>query len=78
MSSLFNFLLICLPIGFFIALFVGIVKKNKRLWITSLIFLIITVLSEIALLGFNAPTKTKTTTTTNNNKTQTTINKKTL
>ena len=61
MSSLFNFLLICLPIGFFIALFVGIVKKNKRLWLTSLIFLIIIVLSEIALLGFNAPTKTTTT-----------------
>ena len=64
MSSLFNFFMICLPIGFFIALFVGIVKKNKRLWITSLIFLIIIVLSEIALLGFNAPTKTTTITTT--------------
>ena len=67
MNNFFFILLICLPIVFFIALFVGIVKKNKRLWITSLIFLIIIVLSEIALLGFNAPTKTITTTTKSNN-----------
>jgi ABC-type arginine/histidine transport system permease subunit len=72
MSFLFNFLVICLPIGFFIALFVGIVKKNKRLWITSLIFLIITILLEIPLLTFNAKT-TKTTPTTITTKSNNTI-----
>lgn len=67
--SLYIILLLCLPIVFFIALFVGIVKKNKKLWITSLIFLIISVLLEIVLFTFNL-----TTTTTTNNKTQTNIN----
>lgn len=35
------FILLCL-------MFVGIVKKNKRLWITSLIFFIVITLAEIA------------------------------
>jgi ABC-type multidrug transport system permease subunit len=39
-------ILLCLPIIFLVALFVGIVKKNKRLWITSLIFLVIITLAE--------------------------------
>ena len=63
MQNLYMILLLCLPIFFFIALFVGIVKKNKRLWITSLIFLIITVLAEIAFFTVKEG-KTKTTTTT--------------
>ena len=45
--------LICLPIIFLVALFIGIVKKNKRLWITSLIFLIVIIFAECALLTFN-------------------------
>lgn len=32
---------LCLPIVFLITLFIGIVKKNRRLWITSLIFLVV-------------------------------------
>ena len=41
-------ILICLPIVFLVALFIGIVKKNKRLWVTSLIFFIIITLVECA------------------------------
>jgi len=52
-------LLLCLSIAFFIALFVGIVKKYKRLWITSLIFLITTVLLFVVLLTFNMPVTVK-------------------
>lgn len=33
--------LLCLPVVFLITMFIGIVKKNKRLWITSLIFLFV-------------------------------------
>jgi len=36
------FILLCL-------MFIGIVKKNKKLWITSLIFLIIITIAEIAI-----------------------------
>ena|GEM_PF-2268802 len=68
--SIIIILLLCLPIVFFITLFVGIVKKNKKLWITSLIFLIISVLLDIVLFTFS-PTSNKHITTTNN-KTQTT------
>jgi len=57
--SLFLILPLSLLIVFFIALFVGIVKKNKRLWITSLIFLIITVLLFVVLLTFNTPVTVK-------------------
>lgn len=39
--------LLCLPIVFLVALFIGFVKKNKRLWITSLIFFIAISLAEI-------------------------------
>jgi len=37
-----------LPIALLVSLFIGIVKKNKRLWITSLIFFIVIVLFEFA------------------------------
>ncbi len=43
-----TFIILCLPIVFFIGLYIGIAKKNKRLWITSLIFLVITILAECA------------------------------
>ena len=43
-----TFILLCLPIVFLVALFIGIVKKNKRLWITSLIFFVIITLAECA------------------------------
>ncbi len=35
-----------LPLTFFILFFIGIVTKKKRLWVTSLIFLIIIVIAE--------------------------------
>jgi len=37
-----------IPLTFFILFFIGIVKKKKRLWVTSLIFFIIITLAEIA------------------------------
>ncbi len=39
---------LCLPVFFLIMLFFGIVKKNKRLWMTSLIFLIVISVAEFA------------------------------
>ena len=53
LGNLLMILLLCLPIVFFIALIVGIVKKNKRLWIISLIFLIISLFLDFALNTFN-------------------------
>jgi len=50
-------ILICLPIIFLIALFIGIVKKNKRLWITSLVFLVVIILAESVLFTFNTPVR---------------------
>jgi len=47
-------LAIGLPAFFLIMLFIGIVKKNNRLWITSLIFFLVIILAEIA---FNTPVK---------------------
>lgn len=41
-------IMFCLPIVFLVILFIGIIKKNKRLWITSLIFLIVIILVECA------------------------------
>ena len=46
--NLLGILQICLPIFFLIMFFFGIVKKNKRLWITSLIFLVVITLAELA------------------------------
>ena len=75
-GNLLMILLLCLPIVFFITLIVGIVKNNKKLWIISLIFLIISVFLDIALNTFNPKPKHITTTTSNfNNKTQTTTTK---
>lgn len=37
-----------LPLTFFILFFIGIVKKKKRLWVTSLIFFIVIVIAEVA------------------------------
>lgn len=48
MELLIAIILICLPIALLVALFIGIVKKNKRLWITSLIFFIVITLAECA------------------------------
>ena len=46
--ELFTTILLCLPIVFIVTLFIGIVKKNKRLWIISLIFFVIITLAECA------------------------------
>ena len=42
-------ILLSISIIFLCLLFVGIVKKNKRLWITSLIFFIVITLVEVTL-----------------------------
>jgi len=42
-------ILIWLPILFLVTFFIGIVKKNKRLWITSLIFFVVITLAECVL-----------------------------
>jgi len=69
LGNLFIILLLCLPIVFLIALIVGIVKKNKRLWIISLIFLIITLFLNLTINTFNPkPVIKQTTTITSNNK----------
>ena len=60
-------LLLCLPIVFIITLIVGIVKNNKKLWVISLIFLIISVFLDIALNTFNPKTTNKHITTQSNN-----------
>lgn len=58
-----SFFLIALPVIFLVALFIGIVKKNKRLWLTSLIFLLVILFAEGILLTLNT-TFSQTTTTT--------------
>jgi len=50
MDLLAIFIFICLPITLLVTLFIGIVKKNKRLWITSLIFFIVFILLEFLFL----------------------------
>lgn len=58
-----SFFLIALPVIFLVALFIGIVKKNKRLWLTSLIFLLVIMFAEGILLTLNTTfRKTNTTT----------------
>ncbi len=49
---------LCLPIVLLVTLFIGIVKKNKRLWITSLIFFIIISLAEISYFTCTSKNKT--------------------
>jgi len=70
-GNLLMILLLCLPIVFIITLIVGIVKNNKKLWIISLIFLIISVFLDIALNTFNPKPINQhiTTTTTKSNNT---------
>ncbi|MCE4565732.1 hypothetical protein INQ51_15535 [Maribellus sp. CM-23] len=46
--NLLLIVLLLVPIVFLVALFIGIVKKNKRLRITSLIFFVIVSLAELA------------------------------
>jgi len=58
-----SFFLIALPVIFLVALFIGIVKKNKRLWLTSLIFLLVILFAEGVLLTFNTPVRKTNTTT---------------
>lgn len=48
MTLIFS-ILILVPLLFLLAFFVGIVKNNKRLWITSLIFFIVITLAECIL-----------------------------
>lgn len=50
------FILLVLPIALLVALFIGIVKKNKRLWVTSLIFFIVISLAEIAWFSYSVET----------------------
>lgn len=45
-------ILLLIPIVFLFAFFIGIVKKNKRLWITSLVFFLIISLAELAYFTF--------------------------
>jgi len=49
-----------LPIVFLVTLFIGIIKKRKRLWVTSLIFLIIVSFVDIALNTFGTKSSTVT------------------
>ncbi len=48
--NLLLFLFIGLPLFFLIAFFVGIIKRNRRIWLTSLILFIVIVLAELALI----------------------------
>ena len=64
LGNLFIILLLCLPIVLFITLIIGIIKKNKKLWIISLIFLIITLFLNLAINTFNPKPVIKHTTTT--------------
>jgi uncharacterized membrane protein len=48
-----SFFLIAFPVIFLVALFIGIVKNNKRLWLTSLIFLLVILFAEGILLTLN-------------------------
>lgn len=45
--DLIIFIWLLLPIALLVTFFIGIVKKNKRLWITSLIFFILITLAEV-------------------------------
>jgi len=54
--ELISTFLICLPLVFLVTLFIGIVKKNKRLWITSLIFFVVITLAECTLFIANSKT----------------------
>lgn len=47
--DLIIFIWLLLPIALLVTFFIGIVKKNKRLWITSLIFFI---LITLAVVGY--------------------------
>ncbi len=42
-------ILIWVPLFFLVTFFIGIFKKNKRLWITSLIFFVVITLAECIL-----------------------------
>lgn len=57
--NLIVFILLSLPIALLITLFIGIVKKNKRLWVTSLIFFILISLSEMACFSFTVETQSE-------------------
>lgn len=48
-----------IPLIFLCTLFIGIVKKNRRLWITSLIFFIVITLAEITFFTPVFTTKTE-------------------
>lgn len=48
--NLLLLLFIGLPVFFLIAFFVGIIKRNRRIWLTSLILFIVIVLAELALI----------------------------
>jgi phosphoglycerol transferase MdoB-like AlkP superfamily enzyme len=61
MDTLYLIIVVLLPLALLVALFAGIVKNNKRLWIASLIFLIIILLMEFAYFGFGGSFKTSTT-----------------
>lgn len=58
-----SFFLIALPVILLVALFIGIVKRKKRLWLTSLIFLLVILFAEGVLLTFNVPVRKINTTT---------------
>ncbi len=48
---------ILIPLTLLVTFFIGIAKKNKRLWITSLVFFIIILLLEIAYFTFSTVEK---------------------
>ncbi len=66
--NLLVILILSLPIILLITLFIGIVKNNKRLWITSLIFFIVVVLLESAFFLMYERPVVKTTETVTNQK----------
>ena len=65
--NLFATILLCLPILFLVTLFVGIVKKRKRLWVTSLIFLILVSFFDITYFSFSTGSQNTTVTIQNSN-----------
>ena len=54
--NLIIIILILLPVALLITFFIGIVKKNKRLWLTSLIFLVLVVLAEVSWFTMSVQT----------------------
>ncbi|MCK3683193.1 hypothetical protein [Maribellus sp. YY47] len=50
--NLISIVLFLVPFVFLIAFFIGLVKKNKRLWITALILFTVILLAEIAYFNF--------------------------